>query len=138
MSGSYLLIIRCRTTRDARAGHLAALAAQYFVDPPRSRDPKWRAFVAVMIPSRPLLSRWTSVDIPHPGGDATGHHMAAMAHDPVHHNIVLFGGYIQAWGDAPVDEIWTYDGSAWTQHAPPDRPSPRAGPPWSPSVHRSW
>lgn len=69
---------------------------------------------------------WTFVDIPHPGGNFTISHLGAMVHDPVRHEIVLFGGLRETGGD-PLDETWTYDGAAWTQLAPQVVPSARTG-----------
>jgi hypothetical protein len=47
---------------------------------------------------------------------------AALADDPDHHVVVLFGG-----GDFsnPLADTWLWNGSTWTQATPPHSPTPR-------------
>jgi len=47
-----------------------------------------------------------------------------MAYDTATGNVVLFGGYS---GSTWFTDTWTWDGSAWTQQAPPASPPGRAG-----------
>jgi len=47
---------------------------------------------------------------------------SAMTYDPVHQQIVLFGGY----NTAHLNDTWTYDGTTWTQRFPAASPPPRA------------
>jgi hypothetical protein len=71
--------------------------------------------------------QWRDIDTAgHPGGFVTGHHMGAMAFDPVAGHLVLFGGYPDSGGFTPTAATWAYDGAAWTELAPPQSPSPRA------------
>jgi len=46
----------------------------------------------------------------------------AMAYDPAHGEVVLFGGY----GMAMLGDTWVWDGTTWTQRSVPDSPGPRA------------
>jgi hypothetical protein len=46
-----------------------------------------------------------------------------MAFDALRQRTVLFGG-VNALG-APIDETWEWNGTAWLQRAPANRPSPR-------------
>jgi hypothetical protein len=70
---------------------------------------------------------WRDIDTAeNPGGFVTGHHMGAMADDPVAGHLVLFGGYPDSGGYEPTADTWTYDGAAWKKLAPPASPSPRA------------
>ena len=48
---------------------------------------------------------------------------AAMAYDPVHHRLVLFGG-IDTDG-TPYNDTWTWDGAAWHQEKPSTVPPSR-------------
>ena len=48
----------------------------------------------------------------------------ALAWDPVHEEIVLFGG---ANVDGNLGDTWTWDGATWTARTPPTSPSPRFG-----------
>ncbi|MDC0667861.1 Kelch repeat-containing protein [Nannocystis radixulma] len=69
---------------------------------------------------------WRDIDTAsHPGGP--GHHMAAMAYDPLAGEVVLFGGYPDSGFNPPLAETWTYEGSAWTQRTPAHSPTARAG-----------
>lgn len=45
-----------------------------------------------------------------------------LVHDPVHHQLVLFGG--RALDD--TNETWTLEGDEWTRHTPAHVPDPRA------------
>lgn len=57
---------------------------------------------------------------PHP----SGRQGAAMAYDPAHSTVVLFGGDA---GGRPFDDTWTWDGSRWKVEAPAHHPSARTG-----------
>jgi hypothetical protein len=54
----------------------------------------------------------------------------AMTYDPVHHQVVLFGGstgggigvVVSANVGVPLDQTWTWDGSNWTQQHPAHSP----------------
>lgn len=62
------------------------------------------------------------------GPTARAHH--AMAFDPVRGNTVLFGGqdfFPSSGVTAYFDDTWTWNGTAWTQANPANRPSPRSG-----------
>src|SRR5207237_2295632 len=50
---------------------------------------------------------------------------AAMAYDPVNHEIVLFGGFVDQVGF--VNDTWTFDGTDWTDRSSDNAPSPRYG-----------
>jgi len=50
---------------------------------------------------------------------------AAMAFDPAHGDVVMFGG--RSGPDFP-DDTWTWDGSGWTQQHPSLSPPPMASP----------
>src|SRR5207302_805703 len=72
---------------------------------------------------------WTqqSPSITPPGepGAAPGLETAMMAWDPLHHQLILFGGE----GDGPngpeiFNETWTWTGSDWQQLNPPTSPPP--------------
>ncbi|MBK8095736.1 MAG: hypothetical protein IPK26_01430 [Planctomycetes bacterium] len=46
--------------------------------------------------------------------------------DEARGRLVLFGGGAAVWGTyTPLDDMWTWDGTNWTQLAPPLRPTPR-------------
>jgi hypothetical protein len=47
---------------------------------------------------------------------------ASMAYDPVHHNVVLFGG---SSATQSLRDTWIWDGSAWTQRQPAADPNYR-------------
>lgn len=51
---------------------------------------------------------------------------AAMAYDPTHHVVVMFGGQL-AGKSGPASDTWTWDGSDWTQIADAAGPGPREG-----------
>jgi hypothetical protein len=44
---------------------------------------------------------------------------AAMAYDPVHHNILLYGGASIA---APLNDTWIWNGEVWTEQQPVHQP----------------
>lgn len=44
---------------------------------------------------------------------------AAMAYDPVHHNVLLFGGASIA---APLNDTWIWNGEVWTEQQPVHQP----------------
>src|SRR5437016_11420152 len=50
---------------------------------------------------------------------------AAMAYDPVNHEIVLFGGFVDQVGF--VNDTWTFDGTDWTNRSSDNAPSQRYG-----------
>ena len=75
--------------------------------------------------------------------------LAGMAWDPVRQKVTLFGGLARwctwqvcagglNWVNAYVNDLWTWDGAAWTQakpqHAPPERESP--GMDWDANLNR--
>ena len=60
----------------------------------------------------------------HPAVSPPARYGHAMAYDPVHHNVVLFGGYGD-YGEA--NDTWTWDGANWTQASSQQSPSPRTG-----------
>jgi hypothetical protein len=39
----------------------------------------------------------------------------AMTYDPVRQQVLLYGGFSDAAGTAPLDDLWAWDGSSWTQ-----------------------
>ena len=51
----------------------------------------------------------------------------AMAYDPAHRDVVLFGGIAQVspgkGGQQAVDDTWTWDGSAWKEQHPAHEPA---------------
>jgi hypothetical protein len=49
---------------------------------------------------------------------------AALADDPDHGQVVLFGGWN---GSRSLGDTWTWDGTEWTQRQPVDSPLPRYG-----------
>src|SRR5947209_9769531 len=49
----------------------------------------------------------------------------AMAYDPINHEIVLFGGFVDQVGF--VNDTWTFDGTDWADHSNNNAPSPRYG-----------
>jgi hypothetical protein len=49
----------------------------------------------------------------------------AMAYDARSNRMVLFGGSGAAYPDPELGDTWTFDGSGWTQIAPPVAPAPR-------------
>ncbi len=46
-----------------------------------------------------------------------------MAYDPIHHNVVLFGGWTSA---GALGDTWTWDGTRWMQLHPAQSPQPGA------------
>jgi hypothetical protein len=46
---------------------------------------------------------------------------AVIAQDPIHKNVVLFGGISDNW---VVQNTWTWDGTSWTQQNPATQPPP--------------
>jgi hypothetical protein len=49
-----------------------------------------------------------------------------MAYDAVRHQIILFGGGVPNQHDVTyLNTTWTWDGTTWTQRAPPSAPEPR-------------
>jgi hypothetical protein len=55
----------------------------------------------------------------------------AMAEDPGHHDVVLFGGRVTG---VPASDTWTWDGKAWTRRAGTTPPVPTAPPLPSPAA----
>jgi galactose oxidase-like protein len=53
--------------------------------------------------------------------------LAAMAYDAATGTAVLFGGLRTSTG-LPFGDTWTWDGTDWTQQAPPAHPAARQGP----------
>lgn len=51
-------------------------------------------------------------------------HEAAMAYDPAHARVVLFGG---DQGGKPFDDTWSWDGTRWKRESPAHSPSGRSG-----------
>jgi cysteine-rich repeat protein len=51
-------------------------------------------------------------------------HGAAMGYDPVRERIVMFGGYTLS---GTLDDVWEWDGTAWTEIEIQLRPPPRTG-----------
>lgn len=47
---------------------------------------------------------------------------SAMAYDPVHHIVLLFGGTVQAQEGPETNETWAWDGHAWRQLHPASSP----------------
>lgn len=45
---------------------------------------------------------------------------AAMAYDPVHHNVLLYGGASIA---APLNDTWIWNGKVWTEQQPVHQPT---------------
>jgi hypothetical protein len=59
---------------------------------------------------------WTQM---HPKVLPPGRQMAGMAYDAARHQVVLVGGMISQNGrQVPLNDTWTWDGSAWTQQHP--------------------
>src|SRR5205823_5336034 len=51
---------------------------------------------------------------------------AQIADDPVHHKVVLFGGfYCQGASCLVADDTWTWNGNGWTQQRPATSPPGR-------------
>lgn len=61
-------------------------------------------------------SNWQELSTPTKPGARSN---AAMAYDPIHHNIVLFGGenYASYWSDT-----WIWDGAQWVEQHPAHHP----------------
>jgi hypothetical protein len=76
----------------------------------------------------PLLSHasdagaanWTKLS---PATSPTVRFGQAMAYDPVSKKIVLFGGF----GQKPLNDTWTFDGTAWSHENTPIAPPARTG-----------
>ncbi|MEZ4368090.1 MAG: hypothetical protein R2939_17685 [Kofleriaceae bacterium] len=64
-----------------------------------------------------------------PATSPVGRTNHGMAYDPVRAQVVLLHGTINSMS-VHADELWTWDGSTWTLHAPPVRPTPR----WYPAL----
>jgi hypothetical protein len=65
--------------------------------------------------------RWNQL---HPSTMPSPRGYAAAAYDAVHHNLVMFGGDVEA---GQIAETWTWDGITWTQQQPAHSPSARLG-----------
>ncbi len=65
-------------------------------------------------------ANWTQQD---PATSPSARTSSAAVYDPVHHNVVLFGG--QDSGDNFLNDTWLWDGSNWSQAAPANRPPGR-------------
>jgi hypothetical protein len=61
---------------------------------------------------------------PVPGRHPSARHAAAMAYDPAHSAVMLFGGDA---GGGPLGDTWAWDGSRWAQLSPAHSPSARTG-----------
>jgi len=84
------------------------------------------ALLTVLITSSALAQTadtWTQVS---PGNTPSQRNGHAMIFDPVHSQVVLFGGAAIVNGISQyLADTWTWDGSNWTQQFPPNSPSPR-------------
>jgi hypothetical protein len=70
------------------------------------------------------LWRWTGTEwalVTNEGPDGPSKRGgAAMAYDPIRRHVVLFGGHIDAAQQGVnLDDTWTWDGTAWTEHFGP-------------------
>ncbi|MDQ1711346.1 MAG: large repetitive protein [Frankiaceae bacterium] len=66
---------------------------------------------------------------------------AAMAYDPVHRQVVLFGGFTDPDTGVSLADTWTWDGTAWTDVTPPDPPralGPSVSPPARSGAAMAW
>ena len=72
-------------------------------------------------------TRWTQL---HPAQSPPGLTKTSMAYDSLTHQVVLFGGdpyNIDGEHGAPTNSTWVFDGTTWTQLAPPTAPAARVG-----------
>ena len=65
-------------------------------------------------------TKWTQMNVQGPSGRQGG----GMAYDPLHHEMVLFGGSTARDGTGVVNQTWTWNGSKWSL-ANSSGPSPR-------------
>jgi len=67
--------------------------------------------------------QWTGSDWKkrHPANNITARGAAVVGNDPLHHNVVIFGGL----ADVNPVNTWTWDGNNWTEQSPSNQP------PWS-------
>ncbi len=77
-------------------------------------------------PNNPLDETWTwdgsNWTLQQPAHVPMSRHGAGAADDPIHGNIVLFGGVHICCGPPFLDDTWTWDGADWTQRSPATSP----------------
>jgi hypothetical protein len=72
-------------------------------------------------------TNWTEIST----GDPTGmtqpglREYPAMAYDPNHHQVILFGGWNGNYAQY-LNDTWAFDGQSWTQLHPPNLPAGRS------------
>jgi hypothetical protein len=83
-------------------------------------------FVALASQKTALAQTWTQQN---PASPPSGREYAATAYDPVHQQVVLFGGLSADATPVPLGDTWVWDGVTWTQVAksPATAPAARYG-----------